>query len=447
MLPEMGARLGFKTFRDGDFRPSTDTPDGIYAAEPLMEAGAWEKIIAWYEANAPEKLVLPAVSSASRLELFGIDLPAQEDHEFPVATAILIDEAAHRLVVSDSHDLDVEIYDADLALLGEVRPGGVISRIVRLPSGGYVATLIGDTIGQTEALHGRLIEVVEEQSAWGPFTVNRVTRQLHRPVDVDFGDFNGDGQTDYVIAEFGVHTGQLSLHLSQPDRTFVETILLDEAGAISVELVGDDLLVLMAQGDERVVRLRNFASEDVEAEVVLRFPPAWGSSHMSVLDFNGDGITDLLYIAGDNADISQIFKPYHGVYLYLGQADGSFVQEMFFHFDGATSAVAADFDGDGDIDIAAIAYYANVSRGLDQSGFVYLDNEGGNFSAKYVEGLGSLGRFVAISAGDIDGDGDHDIALANLAYGPPGPLEITPELRAQWTSGTGFVLLRNVSAD
>lgn len=444
VLPEMGARLGFNSFRNGPGRPSTDTPDGIYPPEPLMDEDEWEQIIAWYEAQAPEHLALPTRQLRTRLDLFDIEVPQRAEHDFPVATAVFIDEISNRLLVGDSHELDLEIYTADLNLLAEVRSSGIVSRIRQLPSGSYLATVIGETIGQTEDLFGLLIGVAPDKTGQAPFAVNRLARRLHRPVDVDFGDFNNDGETDYVTAGFGVHSGKLTVHRSQPDGTLHETVLLDEAGSTSLSVAGDDLLVLIAQDNERIIRLKNFASgEPVTEETILRFPPMQGSSSMSVLDFNDDGIMDLLYTAGDNADISPIFKPYHGVYLYIGQPDETFKMETFFHLDGATSAVAKDFDQDGDMDIAAIAYYANINQKLDESGFVYLENNGDGFDAKYVEGIGHLGRFIAISAGDIDGDGDLDIALANLAFGPPGPMEITSELRNQWTSSTSFLLLRN----
>ncbi|MGR3660340.1 MAG: hypothetical protein ACU0CA_04010 [Paracoccaceae bacterium] len=91
VLPEMGARLGFQTFRDGTYRPSTDTPPGVYAEAPLMDAAEWEQIIAWYESEAPERLVLPARAPMKRLDLFAVEMPEKPENDLPVSTAILID--------------------------------------------------------------------------------------------------------------------------------------------------------------------------------------------------------------------------------------------------------------------------------------------------------------------------------------------------------------------
>lgn len=436
ILPEMGARLGFQTFRGRDFGANPNAPVGIYPSEPLIDLIEWEQIISWYETNAPDKITLPDWQPRTRLELFEIEQPAGGKSDFPTGTAVHIDATDNRLLVGDSYELDIEIYADDLNLLEVVRSGGAISRIQRLPLKGYLATIMGGNIGQSELLLGLLIEIS------GPI-VTRLVPRLHRPVDMVFGDFNKDGKTDYVIAEFGTYAGKLSLHLSQSNGTLRETVLLHDGGVLSLAIAGDDLLVLIAQGDERILRLNDFASGYPVIETLVRFPPSQGSSSLSVLDFNDDGLLDLLYTAGDNADISPIFKVDHGVYLYAGQPDNSFRQEMFFHLDGTTSAIAEDFDQDGDLDIAAIAYYPNIARGVDETGFVYLQNNDGSFDPKYIDGIGTLGRFIAISAGDIDGDGDIDIALANLAFGPYGPLDVSPELQDKWLSGTHFILLRN----
>jgi hypothetical protein len=54
----------------------------------------------------------------------------------------------------------------------------------------------------------------------------------------------------------------------------------------------------------------NFGQEEV-----LKFPPIYGSSSFALADFNKDGYPDIVYTCGDNADYSQVLKPYHGVYI------------------------------------------------------------------------------------------------------------------------------------
>lgn len=256
VLPDMGARLGFKTFREGTYRPDSKVPEGVYASEPLMEMTEWQQIKSWYENHAPDQIVLPRWQNRTRLELFEIEMPERAEHDFPVTTAILIDEASNRLLVGDAHETDLKIYGKNLDLLNEIRPGGIVSRILPLPAGGFLATVIGGTISPSEDKHGLLVEIAAD----GNSGIDRLVRRLRRPVDMAFGDFNKDGKTDYVIAGFGTHFGKLTLHFSQADGTLREVLLLNEAGAISVKVIDDDLLVLMAQGDERIIRLKDFAS-------------------------------------------------------------------------------------------------------------------------------------------------------------------------------------------
>ena len=179
------------------------------------------------------------------------------------------------------------------------------------------------------------------------------------------------------------------------------------------------------------------------AHVIARFPPEHGSSSMRVLDFDGDGAADLLVTAGDNADITPVFKRGHGVRLYLGDGRGSFRLAFFHRLDGAYGAVAEDFDGDGDRDVAAVAWFADYSRGPGRAaGFVYLENLGSDgFRAARVPGLERLGRFAVIAAGDVTGDGAPDVVLGNLAYGAPGPGSPSPALARAWAAGPRFVVL------
>ena len=107
----------------------------------------------------------------------------------------------------------------------------------------------------------------------------------------------------------------------------------------------------------------------------MRFPAVYGSSYFELADLNNDGVQDIVYTCGDNADYSTILKPYHGVYLFLNNGDNSFKQVYFYPIHGCYKAIARDIDKDGDIDIAAIAYYADFTN-QPEEGFVYLENKG-----------------------------------------------------------------------
>jgi hypothetical protein len=71
---------------------------------------------------------------------------------------------------------------------------------------------------------------------------------------------------------------------------------------------------------------------------------------------------DLLYTNGDNADYSNSLKRYHGIRLFQNDGNFKFRQVWFYPLYGATKAVARDFDGDGDLDVAGIAFYPDFSR-------------------------------------------------------------------------------------
>ena len=519
VLPEMGARLGIYEFRGQRWRPDPTLPAGVHPAKPLLPLADWARIFDYYRDAAPAAPTSPAEPPGRTTERFAIHLPpVRTDGEPAAVTGILIDERAGRLLVGDGAGRRVRVYDRSLRQVAEVPVDTPPVHFAPLGRGAWLVTLIG-SLAPGGAARGAVVRLDSPGSASGAegtggWRVTRLVRRLPRPVRTLAVDADRDGLRDLVVAGFGHARGGIFLHRATPAGGFDPIPLREEPGAVSIALHGGDLYALMAQGDERLLRIpgaelvraaggggagigvgnesgtsslssrrtrgrersegnRSTASVPVRplhsrrlagkrppapepppvsgsspapagAEVIRRFPPQRGSSAMRVLDFDGNGTADLLVTAGDNADFTPVFKRGHGVRLYLGDGAGRFRLALFHRLDGAYGAVAEDFDGDGDRDLAAVAWFADYSRGPERAaGFVYLENLGSErFRASRVPGLERLGRFAVIDAGDVDGDGDPDVVLGNLAYGAPGPAPVPRAAARAWASGPRFVVLR-----
>src|SRR5690606_3851221 len=115
-----------------------------------------------------------------------------------------------------------------------------------------------------------------------------------------------------------------------------------------------------------------------------------------------------------------------------------FSEKWFYPMHGASMARASDYDGDGDIDIAVIAFFPDFSRHPDY-GFLYFENQNGHFEPSYTP-LARDGRWIAMESADIDGDGDEDLLLASLAF----PKSVPETLFAEWgKKKVSLLVLRN----
>lgn len=199
-----------------------------------------------------------------------------------------------------------------------------------------------------------------------------------------------------------------------------------------------DIWALFSQGEEGIFLFTNKGNGQFDQKEVLKLPPVYGSSYFELCDFNKDGYPDIVYTCGDNADYSQILKPYHGVYIFLNDGKYHFKQQYFFHINGCYKAIARDYDNDGDIDIAAISYFADY-KSHPEEGFVYLENNGNLKFSPYSIPQTQTGRWLTMDAGDLDGDGKIDIVLGNFILAPA-----MMRSRADWRKGPPFLLLKNV---
>ena len=129
-----------------------------------------------------------------------------------------------------------------------------------------------------------------------------------------------------------------------------------------------------------------------------------------------DGKPDLIYTCGYNFRDSLILIPYHGLYIFINIGNWNFKQLWIYPINGCTKAIAADFDGDGDLDIATSAFYADLQNDPAES-FIYFEQVSPfNFKPHAIP-VSKCGRWMSMDVGDYNNDGRPDIILGNYSKG------------------------------
>ncbi len=127
------------------------------------------------------------------------------------------------------------------------------------------------------------------------------------------------------------------------------------------------------------------------------FPAGGPVTYMVAADFNGDGKLDLAFVHGGGSTLSVV----------LGNGDGTFQAPVSYATgNDSTHLATGDFNGDGKLDLV-------TTDGADNTVSVLLGNGDGTFQARSAHSTGTFP--IAVATGDFNGDGKLDLAVTDAS--------------------------------
>jgi FG-GAP-like repeat len=351
-------------------------------------------------------------------------------------------QIAHVAMVDLDRDglMDVLVCDSLRNLLGWIRqaPKGTFTEqtIAGVAAPAHVEAIDVDRDGDLDLLVAALgflfpnnnrvgSVIVFENDGQQRFKSHYIADRVARVADARAADFDGDGDFDVSVAGFGYDDGETSWLENKGGWMFEPHVLQRLSGpinALPLDLNGDkalDIVALVSQEWEEIWGFVNGGTGTFTAKLLWGSTnPDFGSSWISLADLDRDGDADILYANGDAFEYAAPnSRPWQGVQWLENSGNLKFVLHRMVDLQGATSPEAADFDGDGDLDVLIVTSNNDWDNPQAPS-LLWLENDGRlNFTVRPLATAPT--HLLTLAVGDLDGDKTPDAVTGGMHISRP----------------------------